>query len=155
GWTRKRGANFPAYLPVRIVETRAPEGQFALRIGLNGGAARISTPPIEVGSVFSYVLEACLRTHGLHNDRAFISLTFQDAVGATLQTFTSEKFQDVKTWQKVRLGPLVADSDQVRTAVISLHLEPAGDAADLRGSAEFDDVWLGRLPRMSLQTDRP
>src|SRR5262245_53447228 len=71
-WTRKRGPNYPGYLPIKIVESATPEGQFALRIGLNGGAAMVSTPPIEVDSAFSYVLEACLRTEGLKHDRAII-----------------------------------------------------------------------------------
>ncbi len=36
--------------------------------------------------------------------------------------------------------------------MIGLHLEP-GAKADLKGAALFDDLWLARLPRMSLSTN--
>ncbi len=38
--------------------------------------------------------------------------------------------------------------------VVELHLEP-GDGRDLRGSALFDDVWIGKLPRKSLRGSQP
>jgi hypothetical protein len=154
GWTRKKGPNFPAYLPIKIVEAETPEGHYALRIGLNGNAGCVSTPPIEVGSLFSYVLEGTIRTEGLKHDRAFISLSLRDGQGKVLETFVSEQIESAAEGKKIRLGPLVATSEQVRSAVISLHLEPIGDMSDLRGCALFDDIWLGRLPRMSLTTNR-
>ncbi len=155
GWMRQRGPHYPAYLPVRIVATEAPEGHYALRIGLNGGAASISTPPIEVSSVFSYVLEGYIKTDGLKNDRAYISLTFQDGREQSLQTLTSERVRHSDGWKKIRLGPFTASSDKVHSATIGLHLEPSGDMADLQGEAWFDDVWLARLPHMALQTNQP
>ena len=71
GWTRMRGRAYPAYLPARIVETAAPEGQAAFSIELNGGAAAIFSPAIEVKPLFSYVVEGFVRTEALKHDRAW------------------------------------------------------------------------------------
>ncbi len=154
GWTRKHGPNYPSYLPIRIVETGSSEGHYALRLGLNGGAAVAYSPPIEVGSLFSYVLEVFLKTEGLKHDRAYISLTFFDPQGKELETFTSQSHQNVADWKKIRLGPLAATHENAHTAVIGLHLELGTDFADLHGAALFDDVWLARLPHMTLNTNR-
>src|ERR1700722_17411130 len=59
---------------------------------------------------------------------------------------------DNEGWHKLRIGPVAPPDENARYAVISLHLEP-GAKADLKGSALFDDVWLARLPRISLGTN--
>ena len=80
-WTRRRSKN-PRYLPIGIVEEpNSPDGRHAPRIGMNGGAAEMVSPSIEVGSLFSYVLEGRIRTADLRRDRAYISVSFFDASG--------------------------------------------------------------------------
>ncbi len=152
GWTRKRSPAHPAYLPARIVETSTPEGKAALRIDLNGFGAVILSPEIEVKPLFSYVLEGYVRTEGLKHDRAWFSLTFYDEQHAELGTFDSQHVADNDGWHKLRVGPITPPNDRARFAVIALHLEP-GAKADLKGAALFDDLWLARLPRMSLSTN--
>jgi hypothetical protein len=154
GWTRKRSSAHPAYLPARIVETPAPEGQAALRIDLNGNGAVVFSPDIEVKPLFSYVVEGFVKTEGLKHDRAWFSVTFYDEQHSELGTFDSQHCADNDGWRKLRVGPLVPPTDRARYAVIALHLEP-GAKADLKGAALFDDLWLARLPRMSLSTNSP
>ena len=50
-----------------------------LQVDLDGGGAAVFSPPVEVGSSYSYVLEGSMRTEGLEQDRAFLSVTFLDA----------------------------------------------------------------------------
>ena len=155
GWTRRRGTRYPRYLRIRIVDTPSPQGDSALRIDLNGGAAVVSSDHIEVQGLFSYVLEGYVRTEGLVNDRAWFSVTFYNDKNEAVDTFNSERLSGVDDWRKVRLGPLAPTSDRVRYAVIGLHLEPTGTSADLKGAALFDDIWFARLPRMRLTTSSP
>ena len=49
------------------------------------------------------------------------------------------------------MGPLSPADPQIDSAVVQLHLEP-GEEADLHGSARFAGVWMGRMPRITLET---
>ncbi len=153
GWTRKRGTTHPAYLPARIVETAAPEGHAALRIDLNGGAATILSPDIEVKPLFSYVVEGFVRTEGLKHDRAWFSVTFYDAQhdGVGNVRFAA-LCRERRLAQASQWGRLAPPNDR---AALCRHraASGAGRKADLNGAAQFDDIWLGRLPRMSLSTN--
>ncbi len=153
-WQRRRGPEYPGYLPVQIVETPSPEGASCLQLSVNGGGVAISSPKIEIGSLFSYVLEGYVRSEGILRDDVYLTISFLDGQGKTVGTFESQRFHTVKEWTKVRLGPLSATSDKVQSAVIELRVEPRG-VADLKGTVWFDDLWLGRLPRISMSTNSP
>ena len=94
GWTRRRGPKYPRYLRIRIVDTPSPQGDSALRIELNGGAAVVSSDRIEVQGLFSYVLEGYLRTEGLVHDRAWFSVTFYDDRNEVVDRFDSEPLDE-------------------------------------------------------------
>ena len=160
GWSRRRGSGFPHFIEVQIRNEPSPVGNHCLRIELNGAAAVAYSPTIEISPLYSYVLEGQLKTEGLNRDRAFMSLTLVDKKQRRLSTSYSEKFKASEGWKKIRIGPVVPPDEQVRGAVIGLHLEPRGGPGasgeeDLTGAALFDDVWLGRLPRMSLVNRSP
>jgi hypothetical protein len=156
-WSRRRGPGFPRYLPIKVLAGDAPQGERALKPELNGGGAVALSPPIPVGHLFSYVLEGYVKTAGLKNNRAFFSVTFYDDQEKPLDSFESPRFAAADQWRKVSVSPLVPPNDRVKTAVIGLHLEPANAElrGDLTGAALFDDVWLARLPRMSLAINGP
>ncbi|MFH1920700.1 MAG: hypothetical protein ABIP48_12525 [Planctomycetota bacterium] len=147
-WVRRKGPGFPHYVEVGIREEPSPAGNRSLGIDLDGGAAALFSPPIPIGPLYAYVLEGVLATEGLQHDRAYLSLTLLDKGRHRLETFHSEAIRDSQGWKKVRLDP-VTPGDEARFAVIGLHLEP-GVQMDLTGLARFDEVWLGRLPRISL-----
>lgn len=150
-WTRRRGPTYPRYLSMELIAETAPAGTHCLRIELDGAGAAAYSPPIPASLLYEYVLEGLVRTQGLEHDRAWLSLTFLDANQEELSSHASDKIRDTQGWKKLRLGPVAAADDRARFALIGLHLEP-GERADLKGSARFDDLWLGRLPRVSLTT---
>ncbi|MDY0170602.1 MAG: hypothetical protein RBS80_28940, partial [Thermoguttaceae bacterium] len=153
-WTRRQGPGYPHYVQIHISEEPSPTGNQCLRMDMDGGAATAYSPPIQVGPLFSYVMEGYLRTDGLEHNAAFFSITFLDEDRRRLETVVSERFRHTEGWKKVRIGPVAPESDDTRFAVIGLHVEP-GVRDDLRGSVSFDDIWLARLPRMVLSTDQP
>lgn len=157
-WWRRKGPDFPRYIQVKINQEPSPAGQRCLRIELDGGAAVAYSPPIKVGSLFAYVLEGYLKTEGLKYDRAYFSVTLLDAQRHRLQSFYSQKIGQSGGWKKLRLGPILSETEDVRLAIIGLHVqpEPRQDLKeDLHGAVTFDDVWLGRLPRMTLTSNDP
>jgi hypothetical protein len=153
GWTRRRGQGYPSYVKIEIRPTPTPAGEQCLQVNLNGGGAVVFSPPVEVGMLYSYVLEASLRANDLKYDRAFLSVTFLDAEKHTLVTFESEKVIHTDGWKKISLGPIAPPSRETQLAIIGLHVEPRG-SEDLKGSVAFADIRLGRLPRLELKTNQ-
>jgi hypothetical protein len=153
-WTRRRGPGYPHYLQVQISQEPSPEGEQCLRMALDGGAALAQSPVIDIEPAASYVLEAYIRTQSLVHDEAQLAVTFLDANRQTLETVRLPGVRDATDWRKVRLGPVATNHATARYAVIVLSVGPV-DGEDLRGAALFDDLWFGRLPRMSVRTNRP
>lgn len=155
GWKRRRARGYPLYLPIEIVtdETRS-ESNRVLRIQLDGGAAQVYTPHIEISRRYSYVLRGLIKTDGLQHDVAYFAITFLDDEMRKLETYTSEKIGGTQAWKEVGIGPLTPQNPAAKWATIELHLKPT-EGADLVGEARFDDVWLGALPRMSIATNSP
>ncbi len=153
-WQRWKGPGFHHWVIPKINEEPSPAGDRCLRIDLDGGAAAIHSPPIEIGPLHGYVLEAYVKTENLEHDKAYLSIKLLNEQRHLLQTVQSEKVRNTEGWQKLRVGPFSPRSDQVRYAVIGLHVKPLGKLDDLKGSVLFDDVWLGQLPRMELRTNK-
>ena len=151
GWSRRRGKGFPQYVKVRIVDEASPAVGRCLRFDLDGAGAVAYSSPIPVGPLHSYVLEGLVKTEELRFSRVWLSLTLLNENRERLEAFATQKVQETKGWKRVRLGPIASSSDEARLAVIGLHLEP-GSQIELKGSASFTDIWLGRLPRMALST---
>ncbi len=152
-WIREHSVAYPHYLPIRLVDEASPIGKRCLRVDLDGGAAAVHSPPVNVDAMYTYVVEGYVRCEGLKHDQAWLSVTFLDENNRVLETAASERLGKSSPWTKLRIGPIAVRSAKVHHAVISLHVAPT-DKADLRGTALFGDVWMGRLPRMTLSADR-
>jgi hypothetical protein len=153
GWVRRKGLGFPHYVTIGIRDDSAAANDRCLQIDLDGGGASIYSPPVPAGSLANYVVEVMASTQGLEHDRAFCTLTLLDKDLKRLEEHASEEIGHSSDWRKLRIGPVSPQSDATALAVIGLHLLP-GARADLTGSARFDDVWLGRLPRLALSLGR-
>lgn len=151
-WTRHRGPGYPHYLEIEIRPDKTASGGEALHVELDGGAAAAMSPPIAASENYAYWLEGRLRTEGLVNDEAYLSLTFLDENQAVVRRHFSETFRWTDGWQDVRIGPIGPNSENVHWVTIGVHVEPVGSEADLRGLVAFDDLWLGRVPRLRVDT---
>ncbi|HUG69875.1 MAG TPA: hypothetical protein VMM76_19140 [Pirellulaceae bacterium] len=159
-WTRRRGKGYPLYLNVEIAEVDRPRAgsqqtdsgtQHALRMELDGGAALVYSPLVEVSPLFSYVLNGYIKTEGLTHNAAYAAVMFYDKDRTLVETLESVHHTQSRNWTGFQIGPVTPSSDRVRWAVIALHLGPT-TKADLTGSAMFDDLVFARLPRVSVQT---
>jgi len=151
-WTRHRGIGFPHYLKIEIRPEQTATGEGALRIDLDGGAAAATSPHVEASEKYGYWLEGRLWAQGLVHDEAFLSLTFLDEHQSVVRRHFSTRFRQTDGWQDVRIGPVGPNQSDVRWVVIGVHVEPSGNDADLRGLVVFDDLWLGRAPRLRVHT---
>jgi hypothetical protein len=149
GWTRRRGPGFPQYVKARIVAEPSPAGPRCLRIDLDGAGAVAYSPPIRADALHGYVLDVLVCAQQLHGSRAWLSLTFLDHRQRRLESCSSPPLGDTGGWVRWRLGPVSPACDDASQVRIGLHLEPGANVS-LAGTARFADVWLGRLPRVSL-----
>ena len=159
-WTRRRGKGYPQYLNVEIAkherlrensQQTSSDPQHALRMELDGGAALVYSPLVEISPLFSYVLNGYLKTDGLTHDVAYAAVMFYDKDRQLLETLESVHHTQARGWTGFQIGPATPASDRVRWAVIALHLAPT-TKADLTGSAMFDDLVFAKLPRVSVST---
>jgi hypothetical protein len=166
GWTRELSLKLPEFVKVAIVGEGQSIGDSAaqaapanvnrvLRMELDGGGAAVSSPAAKISPQFSLLLSVRIRAQGLKHDRAWARLTLQDSAGQVLQTLSCQPVEATGQWQRALIGPITPASGQAARAVITLHVGPVGAEQDLTGSAEFDDVRLLRLPRMSLAASSP
>lgn len=151
-WTRRRDAGFPAYVKWAIDRERGADGEQSLRFDLNGGEAIAYSPPIRIDARHSYVFRGKIRTQLLEHGAALLSVSLlnykRQRVGRYLTRPVTGTHQD---WVQVRLGPILADKD-VSFLVVGCHLVE-GEDQDIRGAVWFDDLWVGKLPRLTLASN--
>ncbi|MDX1945923.1 MAG: hypothetical protein SFU86_11040 [Pirellulaceae bacterium] len=157
GWTRRRGPGMPDYVRVAIAddaELPADAGR-ALRIELDGGGAQVHTPPVAIDRQFSFLATARLRTAGLHEDSAVLSLVFLDEAGLPLATHSAPPITGTNPWREIQIGPVSISDPRATRAQLVLRVAPRGDREDLNGTVALAEVRLRQLPRMTLRADQP
>ncbi len=154
GWSRRKGPDFPNYVKAEIDRERG-EGtsRGSLRIKVNGGAAALYAQPIYVDPLHAYVLHGHIRTQALENDAARISLSFLNDERQRVERYVSAPVTGTHSgWVEVTIGPISPRSD-VRFLSVGCHLIPGRNRADIRGAVWFDDLWIGKVPQLSLSTN--
>ena len=155
-WKRQRSPRYPAYIDIGIADADTPNDKRCLQVEMNGGAAMIQSPPIPISPLFSYLLECEVRTSGLKNTGARISANYYDDSGKPVDVAgESRTVGGTHEWTRLRVGPFSTSHQRASYVVIFLHVEPTTAGFDLEGIAQFDDVWLARLPRMMLRSNSP
>ncbi len=155
-WTRKSGEAYPHYVDIRMSETADPQatgGRF-LEIDLDGASAAVSSPPIRVTSRFSYLLATRLYTSGLKHSDVTVSIDFYDSTGKLLQSRKQGLNTRRDGWHTVTIESIDPGDESIDRAVIGLDVR-RGNRGDLQGKVCLDDVWLARLPRITVSTNCP
>jgi len=152
-WTRRKGPGFPSYVEAGIDRSRGYASQHSLKIDVNGGQLAFYSPlNNQVGRIdaqHAYVFQGRIRTQLLEQDAALVSVSFLNHKRQRVQRFLSRPVNGThQEWQTVEIGPVTPHPD-VRFVVIGCHLAH-GEKMDIRGAVWFDDLWLGRLPQLSL-----
>jgi len=150
GWTRRKGPQFPTYVHSEIDAERAEHGRHSLRFDINGGQAVYYSPPQRIDSLHAYVFEGRVRTQRLKHDAAIISLSFLNHKLQRVQRVLSRPVTGTHSgWVSVKMGPIVPKND-VWFVVVGCHIVQRKDKKDLSGHVWFDNLWLGRLPQLTL-----
>ena len=151
-WQRERGPEWPFYVHVGLKKDAEAVAGRCLTVDLNGGNASVSSPTIAVSEKFSYVVEARIRTLDLKHSRAQVRVDFCDAGNQVLESHTSRWFRRTVGWTKIHIGPVSISHPEVEQAKVTLLVE-RGEHVDLDGKVSLDDVWVARLPRMTIRTN--
>ena len=148
-WTRRRGPGFPPYVRSMIDRSTASHGKNSLMVELNGAQYAYYSPPQAVDGEHSYVFRGKIRSIGLKNDAALISVSLLDAtrrrVERRLSLAVTGRHED---WVTVEIGPFNPGAD-VRFLVVGCHIVQ-GERTDVKGHVWFDDLWLGSVPLLDL-----
>ncbi|MBI3861254.1 MAG: hypothetical protein HY290_05105, partial [Planctomycetia bacterium] len=148
-WTRRRGPGFPPYVRALIDRTTASHGENSLMVELNGAQFASYSPLREVDGEHSYVLRGKIRSIGLNNDAAMISVSLLDATRRRVERRLSLAVTGRhENWATVEIGPFRPGAD-VRFLVVGCHIAQ-GERTDVRGQVWFDDLWLGSVPLLDL-----
>lgn len=151
GWVRYRGPGYPFYVTAELTAEEFAVGGRSLRFQLNGGSCAFLSPSIDVSPDFNYVLVGQIKTKGLSQDEALLMIEFLDQAGGIVGSSpTSQRVRGDSDWTVVRVGPLPAPAE-AKTCRIAC-VTKSGDVPDLTGKVYFDDLWLGRLPRLEVET---
>jgi len=154
-WVRRRGQDFPAYIRTEIDPNAGHDSLQSLHVRLNGGRLTYYSPfnnGARVDSSFNYVFRGWVRTERLQNDAALISVSFLNHRKERLQRFVTKPVTGThKDWIRLDIGPL-EPHPEARFILIGCHCVP-GVEPDLKGDVWFDDLWVGRLPRLKLGGD--
>ncbi|MBI1347406.1 hypothetical protein GC163_14100 [bacterium] len=153
-WVRRQGIEFPPYVTAEIDGSTGVDDLASLKFSANGAAAAYYSPLIRIDDLHTYFFSGQIRTAGMKHDAAIISVSLLDHKRHRLQRFLSKPvLGEHRTWVEIKLGPMVP-ADNVRFAVIGCHLAPgSGEIHDIGGSVWFDNLELGRLPRMELDSN--
>jgi len=151
-WTRRRGPDWPHYVDIHLEEVEQAVAGRCLTVDLNGGAAEVSSPAVSVSGKFSYAIEANLRTQQLKNSRARVKIDFCDEHMQVLESAPGQWHQGTSDWVKIKFGPVNINMPKVRWAKVTLQVSQEGQV-DIVGKVSLDDIWLARLPRMTVRTN--
>ncbi|MAT16899.1 MAG: hypothetical protein CMJ46_16690 [Planctomyces sp.] len=163
-WNRRKGPNFPLYVNCGVDRNigRIPDGvdpatisPQSFRVDLNGGDFACYSPfnkSANINPLYSYVFEGYVRTEGLQNSAAIITINLVNSKRQAVQRYTSEPITGTwDKWQRIQIDPILPRND-VSFVFIGLHVVNHRDK-DIRGKVWFDSLRLGKKPRLSSNND--
>ena len=151
-WTRRKGPQFPGYVKTGIDKARGNNSRHSYWFEVNGGQAISYSPPVQIDALHSYVFQGYIRTQLLKHNAALLTVSFLNHKRQRVQRFLSPPVTGThRDWIRVRIGPITPRED-VRFVVIGCHLTH-GKKMDIQGGVWFDELFLGRLPQLSLASN--
>ena len=153
-WRRVITPENPHYVQVQLADDAQAVAGRCLRVHVNGGGALVISPAVSVTNKFSYVVDARLKAEKLKGTRTKLRLDFCDEQRNVLESYESDLFGNTNDWVNLRIGPVSIRESDVRLAQVTLVVEKR-EEVDLTGVVSLDDIWLARLPRMTVTTNSP
>lgn len=153
-WVRRKGPRFPHYVSATIDREVGMNDRDSLRIDVNGAAAIYYSPLVPIDDLHTYFFSGAIKTAKLKHDAALISVSLLDHRRQRLQRVLSRPVTgEHAEWVPLQIGP-ITPRDEVRFAVIGCHILPGGSLVrDIGAKVWFDELNLGRLPRMELESN--
>lgn len=125
-----------------------------LEVRLDGGQARITTPPLPTSSTYQYRFSIDIKTDRLVHDRVFAEVRFVDSEGNELRSARTPIVTQTRGWQTVKIEKLLPPMGAVSMKVELNILGDNDGLEDIRGSVAFDNIMFRQFPQMKITTDR-
>jgi hypothetical protein len=155
-WRRTLGPHMPHYIRAAIEPDEHDPQNTCLAVHVDGGGIHMESPLATVSDNFSYQAECRMRVTGMKHTRAQMRVEFVDDDNNVLQTIATPWVTDTarEGWAQLRIEPVNPESPLITAARVVLHVEP-GERVDLSGMVMLDDVWVARIPKMTVTTGSP
>jgi hypothetical protein len=148
-WTRRRGAKFPHYVKGQIDRTHGQTDLRSLRFDADGGPAIYYSAPAPIDPDHAYIFRGAIRASKIAHTAACVSISLLNSRRQRVARYlTPAIVHSTDNWEEIEFGPIFPSED-VRYLVLGCHLVP-GEQLDVSGSIWFDDLWVGKLPRMQI-----
>jgi len=126
-----------------------------LIIQLDGGLARVDSPPLPTSPTYQYQFSVDVQTEGLVHDSVFAEIAYFDKRGNELETRSTERVTKTRGWTKLSIDSLVPPP-RAATMRVRLHVVGGEDGLeDIFGKIAFDNILLQQFPQLVLSTDDP
>lgn len=153
GWTKRKGDDYPAYNKVFIDnETGSNNTRQSLCFELKRDEITAYSPVRKIDAPHSYLVTGKIKTRGLINSAAFVSISFLDSERILVKSKTSKYYTGTfNTWQDFSVEAMNPPQN-AKYAVIACHLVQ-GKNKDIRGMVWFDEIQLKQKPRFTITSD--
>jgi hypothetical protein len=125
-----------------------------LRIQLDGGQARLTSPQIAASRRYQYRFACRIMTQGLRHDAARAELVFLDKENREITVHPTPPVSGTKGWTEVTLDfirPPVGAAKMIVRLVVE---RSENGLEDIRGVIGFDDIRIDQYPQMRITTDQ-
>ncbi|MEM6364110.1 MAG: hypothetical protein AAF745_06780, partial [Planctomycetota bacterium] len=126
-----------------------------LAIRLDGGLARVQSPPIPTSPTYKYRFSVDVRTQDLQHDHVLAEVLFFDDDNQKIGSRYTETVTQTRGWHRLTIDDLIPPQGASKMHV-RLHVRGGSDGLeDIRGQIEFDNVRFRQFPQLVVTTDRP
>ncbi len=124
-----------------------------LAIDMDGGQAKVQSPPHPTSQLYQYHFTCRMMTQGLRHDAVQVSLVFLDAKGKEISVLDAPEMRGTNPWTKLEIDrvrpPLQATQMMVRLTVLGSE----DGLQDIFGRVGIDDIRIEPFPQLEVSTD--
>ncbi|EMI52124.1 hypothetical protein [Rhodopirellula sallentina] len=126
-----------------------------LTVRLDGGQARVVSPPLPTSRRYQYRFSVDVFTQNLVHDSVYAQVIFYDGEGNELKREATPAITKTTRWRSLVIEALTPPRG-AREMRVALNVMGAADGLqDIRGVVSFDNITFRQFPQMKVTTDQP
>ncbi len=124
-----------------------------LEIEMDGGQAKIQSPPRPTSQLYQYHFTCRMMTQGLRHDVVRVSLVFLDAQGKEISVLDAPEMRGTNPWKNLEIDRVRPPAQATQMLVRLVVLGSEDGLQDIRGRVGIDDIRIEPFPQLEVTTD--